>query len=190
MPHLWYATHPEVRIDGDVPIPRWGLTDTGRRRAEAMCRQPWIGQIERLISSSETKALELAAIVAAHTGLAIEVRPETDETDRSSTGFIPPDEYGPVSDEWFAEIEAPPSGWESAGAVQRRMVATLDDVLSGSENVLVAGHGGAGTLLWCALAGEPIAASRDQPGAGYYFTVDLASRTPLHAWRPIDDLGS
>ncbi len=188
MPHLWYATHPEVRIDAAVPVPRWGLTDTGRARAEAMCAQPWIASVERLISSAETKALELAAVVAAHTGLAIEVRPDTDETDRSSTGFIPQEEYGPISEQWFAEVESPSSGWEPAGAVQRRMLASLDDVLSGTENVLVCGHGGSGTLLWCALAGEPIAASRDQPGAGHYFTVDLATRTPDHAWRPIDDL--
>ena len=38
------------------------------------------------------------------------------------------------------------------------------------------------------FAGEAIAASQDQPGAGHYFTVDLATRRPLHHWRPIDHI--
>ena len=98
MAKLWYVSHPEVRIDAAVPVPRWGLTDHGRSRAEAMCAQPWIADLGRLVSSDETKALELAAIVADHRNLPIEVRASQAETDRSSTGFLPPESYGPVSD--------------------------------------------------------------------------------------------
>ena len=187
MAKLWYVSHPEVRIDGAVPVPRWGLTDHGRARAEAMCGQPWIAELDRLISSDETKALELAAVVAEHRSLPIEVRSSQAETDRSSTGFLPPEAYGPVSDAWFANPLESPDGWEAAAAVQQRVVQGLDDVLGGNRNVLVAGHGGAGTLLWCHLSGEPIAASQDQPGAGHYFTVDLSTGRPRHRWRPIDD---
>ena len=188
MARLWYVSHPEVRIDADVPVERWGLTETGRSRAVAMCAQPWIADVERIISSGETKALELAAIVAGHTGLAIEVRERTGETDRSSTGFVPPAEYGAVSEAWFATPDAHDRGWEPAAAVQRRVVDELGDALTGDRNVFVAGHGGSGTLLWCHLAGEPIAADRDQGAAGNYFTVDLAAGRPLHAWRPIDEI--
>lgn len=188
MAKLWYVSHPEVRIDGDVPVPRWGLTDHGRARAEAMCRQPWLADLDRLISSDETKALELAAIVAAHRDLPIEVRASQAETDRSSTGFLLPDAYERVSDAWFAAPQESPDGWETAAAVQDRVRRGLEDVLNGDENVMVAGHGGAGTLLWCGLSDAPIAGALDQPGAGHYFTVDLATRRPVHHWRPIDQL--
>ena len=188
MARLWYVSHPEVRIDGDVPVPRWGLTDHGRARAEAMCAQPWVADVERIVSSDETKALELAAIVAAHRGLPIEVRPATAETDRSATGFLPPAQYGPVSDRWFASPDESPEGWEPASMVQDRITRAVEDLLRGDRNVLMAGHGGAGTLLWCRLTGESIAAAHDQPGAGHYFTVDLRTRRPLHHWRPIDDI--
>lgn len=190
MATLWYVSHPEVRIDGAVPVPRWGLTDVGRARAEAMCEQPWVARIERIISSDETKALELAAIVGAHRGIPIEVRADTAETDRSATGFLPPETYGEVSDRWFASPAAHEDGWEAAADVQARMLRSLADVLAGSENVMVAGHGGAGTLLWCALAGEEIAAHHDQPGAGHYITIDLPAGPPRHTWRPIDQIES
>ncbi len=186
MAKLWYVSHPEVRIDADVPVPRWGLTDHGRARAAAMCAQPWIDGIERLVSSDETKALELAAVVAAHRGIPIEVRPSQAETDRSSTGFVEPDRYAIISDAWFADPERHDHGWEPAHDVQRRVVEGLADVLDGDADTLVAGHGGAGTLLWCHLAGRAIEASLDQPGAGHYFTVDLTTGRPLHGWRPID----
>ncbi len=186
MTRLWYVTHPEVRLDPHVPVERWGLTDVGRRRAAAMCSQPWLDEVERLVSSGETKALELAAVVAARTGLPIEVRERTGEVDRSATGFIPPDEYAAVSDAWFASPSAHDRGWEPAAAVQRRIVAALEDVMTAEQPVLVVGHGGAGTLLWCHLAGESIAATHDQASPGHYFTVDLTTGRPLHRWQPID----
>ncbi|MEM7287717.1 MAG: histidine phosphatase family protein [Actinomycetota bacterium] len=188
MAKLWYVSHPEVRIDSEVPVPRWGLTDHGRARAEAMCRQPWIAEIDRIVSSDETKALELAAVVAAARGVPIDVRASQAETDRSATGFLPPEAYGRVSDAWFASPDEAPSGWEPARVVQDRVVLGLEDVFGGDQNVMVAGHGGAGTLLWCRLSGTAIAASHDQPGAGHYFTVDLATRRPEHQWRAIDDI--
>ncbi|MEM9514234.1 MAG: histidine phosphatase family protein [Actinomycetota bacterium] len=190
MTTLWYVSHPEVRIDGDVPVPRWGLTDTGRARATAMCAQPWIHDIERIVSSDETKALELAAIVGVHRGLPVEVRPGTAETDRSSTGFVPPDEHDALAAEWFAAPESSPSGWEPAVAVQARVVAALADLLEGEAPAMIAGHGGAGTLWWCHLMGVSIDGVRDQPGAGHYFAVDMATRRPLHGWRRVDDIES
>ncbi|MEO1055353.1 MAG: histidine phosphatase family protein [Actinomycetota bacterium] len=190
MAALWYVSHPEVRIDGDVPVPRWGLTDTGRARATTMCEQPWIGDIERIVSSDETKALELAAIVGVHCGLPVEVRPETAETDRTSTGYVPREEHDALAAAWFAAPESSPSGWEPAAVVQARVVAALADLLDGDASTMIAGHGGAGTLWWCHLMGAPIEATRDQPFAGHYFTVDVTTRRPLHGWRRVDDLES
>lgn len=188
MARLFYVTHPEVRIDGAVPVRRWGLTDTGRRRATAMLDQPWVASLDRILSSDETKALELAAIVATHRDLPVTVRAALGETDRDGTGYLPKERHDEVSDAWFANPERSPDGWEAALDVQRRTLDALDDVLGGAENVMVAGHGGAGTLLWCALSGTPIAQRHDQPHPGHYVTIDLADRRPLHRWRAIDDL--
>ena len=30
-----YLSHPQVKIDANVPVPQWGLSDVGRGRAEA-----------------------------------------------------------------------------------------------------------------------------------------------------------
>lgn len=185
-----YVTHPEVVVDPDRPVPQWSLSDRGRSRAQAMLVQPWVGDVTRIVSSPETKALETAEIVAAHLGLEIEVRDASHELDRSATGFVPPDEHERLSDRCFASPHESVEGWEAAAAAQQRVADALADLLverDGAADVLVIGHGGVGTFLWCRLAGLPIARSHDQPGQGHRWSYDRAARVLLGAWRPIDD---
>ena len=39
--HALYITHPQVRIDPTVPVPEWGLSETGAQRAREASRLPW-----------------------------------------------------------------------------------------------------------------------------------------------------
>jgi hypothetical protein len=55
-----YLTHPQVQIDPDVPIPRWGLSSVGRERAARTAALPWVRSLGRVVSSDETKAIEAA----------------------------------------------------------------------------------------------------------------------------------
>ena len=55
-----YITHPQVRIDPDVPVPQWGLSETGAARARRAAALPWARQLQRIVSSDETKAIETA----------------------------------------------------------------------------------------------------------------------------------
>ncbi|HEU4841762.1 MAG TPA: histidine phosphatase family protein [Ilumatobacteraceae bacterium] len=180
-----YITHAEVVVDPAVPVPDWGLSERGRARVGAMLDQPWVGAVGRIVSSSETKALETAAIVAGHLGIPVERRDDTGEIDRSVPGFLPPDEFEVVADACFAHPDVSARGWEPAAAAQRRIVRALADLLApAGPDTAVIGHGGVGTLWFCHLAALPIARRWDQPGQGHYVTV--VDGAPLHHWRPID----
>lgn len=191
---LRYVTHPQVRVSADVPVTRWGLSDVGRRRAEAVAAQPWLAGTARLVSSAETKALETAAIVAAVTGLAIEVREAMHENDRSSTGFVPPPRFEQLADAFFAAPEISVEGWETSDAAQRRIVDAAADLVAPAApgDLLVVGHGAVGTLLLCHLLDVPISRAEDQiggdaaPGGGNVWAYDLERRVVLHRWRPAD----
>lgn len=187
---LRYVTHPEVQVDPATPVPRWGLSPAGTRRAEALRRQPWLAATRRIVSSDEVKAVQTAEILATSLGVAVEVRDGIGEHDRSSTGFVPPDRFEALADRFFAEPERSVEGWERAVDAQDRILRNLADLLGGDGggDVVVVGHGGVGTLWCCALAGRPIDRRHDQPGQGHYVTVDRATRRLLHGWRPIDDL--
>jgi broad specificity phosphatase PhoE len=193
MGFLRLATHPQVRLDADVPVPYWGLDDLGRSRAETFASQSWIGGTTRLISSAETKALETASILAVATGLLIEIRHDLHENDRSSTGFIPPDRFESYADAFFGEPNESIEGWETAVAAQARIKSATADLLEDGEgDILVVAHGAVGTLLLCDLLGVPISRSEDQiggdaaPGGGNYWTFDRSARAVLHRWRPVD----
>ncbi|WP_040493464.1 histidine phosphatase family protein [Ilumatobacter nonamiensis] len=187
---LRYITHPNVEIDADTPVPMWGLSALGRRRALAMLDQQWVGSIGRIISSSETKALETADLIAAQLGLSVEVRPESGEIDRSSTGFVEPERHELLADRFFAEPDSSMEGWERAVDAQRRIVGVMRDVVEardGRDDVAVVGHGAVGTLLMCHLVGLRISRDHDQPGQGHFWSYDRADNRLLHGWRSIDD---
>lgn len=189
MPIAYYITHPQVRIDANIPVPEWGLSDIGRARAFAMLDQPWVGPVRRIVSSAERKAVETAEILAQHLHLAVEVRERMHENDRSATGFLPPPEFEAVADRFFANPHESIRGWERAIDAQHRIVGEVDAVLAAGAagDVAFVGHGGVGTLLLLFLSGRDIGREADQPaGGGNYFAYDIGARHVIHGWRPID----
>lgn len=189
MPVLRYLTHPDVQVDPAVPVERWGLNTTGLRRAAAALEQPWMASVERIVCSDEHKAVQTAHILGSHLCIDVEVRPGIGENDRSSTGFLPPDEFERMADRFFAEPEVSVRGWERAVDAQRRIVTGLADLLEtpAADSTVVVGHGGVGTLWYCWLTGQAIDRRHDQPGQGHYFSVDVGTTaTVMHGWLPID----
>lgn len=185
-----YITHPQVRIDPDVPVPRWGLSETGAARAHQAARSDWAGQLARILSSDETKALETAAILAEPSGVAVETLEHSGENDRSATGFLVPEEFEKAANWFFANPEQSFHGWERAVDAQKRIVSAVSTVLDGhdpAKPIAFVGHGGVGTLLKCHLAGLPIARSHDQTGGGgNLFAFSLADRSLACDWRPFE----
>lgn len=187
---LRYLTHPEVEIDPAVPVPQWRLSEVGRSRVQTLADTGWLTGTTRLISSEERKAVETAEILAEPLGLPVEKHTEMGENDRSATGYVPPERFRKLADRFFAHPYQQVEGWESAADAQARIVRTFEEVLHipPEGHVLIVGHGGVGTLLFCHLAGLPISAAHDQPeGGGCYFTMALDDRRVLHPWRRIED---
>jgi broad specificity phosphatase PhoE len=185
-----YITHPQVRIDPDVPVPRWGLSEIGRQRAEKAASLDWAQKLGRIISSDETKAIETADILAEAAGLKIEVFEGLHENDRSATGFLAPPEFEAAADWFFANPTESFRGWEKAADAQARIVLAVERILSDHDPetpIAFVGHGGAGTLLRCHLAGMPISRNRDQPGGGgNLFRFTLADRSVSCDWTPME----
>ncbi len=186
-----YITHPQVKIDPDVPVPKWGLSDLGAARARQAAQRPWAAQVRRIISSDETKAIETAQFLADVAGVPVEIVDGMHENDRSATGFLPPAEFEKAADWFFANPLASFHGWERAVDAQQRIVTAVDAILSthdASQPIAFIGHGGVGTLLKCHLQGRPIGRDRDQPaGGGNLYAFSLADRRLSCDWTPIEE---
>lgn len=186
-----YITHPQVRIDPAVPVPQWGLSEVGAARVHGIQDRSWVKQLQRIVSSTETKALETAEILAKAADIGIETVEAMHENDRSATGFLTPPEFEKAADWFFANPHDSFHGWERAIDAQARIVRQVTRVLDGhdpSRPIAFVGHGGVGTLLKCHLAGEPICRSNDQPGGGgNLFAFSLADRSLTCDWTPIEN---
>ncbi len=90
---LYFITHPEVVVDARTPVERWHLSASGIERMRTFSRLPKLAGLRAIWSSTETKAIEAAGILAAVWGLGVSVSQALGENDRSATGFLPPAEF-------------------------------------------------------------------------------------------------
>lgn len=186
---LRYLTHPQIAIEPAVPVPDWGLSAEGLARIRALAKAGWLAGITRIVASGERKAVQAAEVFAEALHLEVEQRDAMGENDRSSTGFLPPQEFEAVADAFFHDPEFSVRGWERALDAQRRIVRETEAVLSqpATGDILVIGHGAVGTLLFCHYAKLPIDRAHDQPaGGGHYFSLAVEGRRVLHPWRPME----
>ncbi|MTI17848.1 histidine phosphatase family protein [Rhodobacteraceae bacterium RKSG542] len=176
MGKCYYLTHPNVEIDPAVPVPDWDLSDVGRQRMQEGLRQSWLIDVDHVISSREKKAIETGQIIAGHLGVDMEIVEGLHENDRSSTGFVPPEKFEEIANEFFARPAVSVQGWERALDAQTRIVSEIKKVFEAipqDDVVLFSGHGGVGTLLKCHLANLAISRDHDVPaGGGYWFCFD------------------
>lgn len=186
-----YLTHPQVQIDPAIPVPSWGLSEVGRARTEAIAGTGRLAATTQIVSSGERKAIETAEIIAAKLNVAVEVRQAMHENDRSATGFLIPDEFEAVANQFFAQPEISIRGWERAIDAQLRIVREVEHVLARHRpgDVLFVGHGGVGTLLYCHYCGFAIDRAHDQPaGGGSFFAFTRDERRMQHSWCRLEDL--
>ncbi|MEM5581596.1 histidine phosphatase family protein [Roseibium sp. AS2] len=172
-----YLTHPEVRIDPEVPVPDWGLSQIGRERAALAPALAFAPDIRQVISSGEAKAIETAQVFAGRRNVFHRVLHFLHENDRSATGFLPPDEFEATADAFFAAPDRSVRGWERALDAQNRIVTGIKSALRhvpDADPVLFTGHGGVGTLLMCHLMGAPVSRAHDQTRGGSWFRFDKA----------------
>src|SRR5712692_5078564 len=189
--HIRYLTHPQVKIDPAVPVPSWGLSDVGRTRTQTLANTGWPSGTTQIISSGERKAIETAEIIGGELNVTVEVREAMHENDRSATGFLPPNEFETVANQFFAHPLVSIQGWERAIDAQLRIVREVEHVLARNRagDVLFIGHGGVGTLLYCHYFGFAIDRTFDKPaGGGYFFAFTEKGRRVQHSWRRIEDL--
>lgn len=188
---LYFITHPNVVIRRDLPVPRWPLSELGKQRMRAGLRQPWVRKVTSVYCSTEQKAIDGAQILADHLSVAIHQLEALGENDRSATGFLPPDEFERVADEFFAAPATSVRGWERAVDAQSRVVRAVEEIAARDNTggaIAIVSHGAVGTLLYCHLAGEPIDRRRDQPpnGGGNFYGFTLSPSAVHSWWRAID----
>lgn len=157
---------------------------------EAFAASDEAAAIGAVYSSGEQKAKDGAAILGSRLGLSPTVKPTLHENDRSATGFLPPDEFWPVVEQFFANPETPIRGWERAIDAQRRIVSAVEEIQTIEEakgDIAIVAHGGVGALFLAHLTGTTISRALEQPhgGGGCYLTIDRQTGRLVTGWKII-----
>ena len=187
-----YLSHPQVKIDQTKPVPNWSLSKLGQKRIARLAASGALQGTRYVISSAETKAIETATPLAQALECPLIVREAMHENDRSATGFLPPGEFETVVDQFFARPNESIRGWETAKAAQARIVKEVRDCLAqyANSDLLLVGHGGVGTLLFCYLSNVPISRKFDQGigSGGCYFEFTKPLGKPITGWQSLEKL--
>ena len=184
-----FLTHADVVIDPEVPVPDWGLNETGHARHKAFAQTADLSAVTSVYASAEQKAREGAAPIAKALDLPLHTRDALGENDRSATGFLPPEEFWPVVEAFFAEPEVSTRGWETAKGAQNRILGAVKDTIAEAPagDIVIVSHGGVSNLLRCALLDHPISRAEDQPHpkGGCWFTFPRSLNAAPTDWRTI-----
>jgi len=186
-----YLSHPQVQIDPAVPVPQWGLSDVGRARTRAIANAKSLQLTTQIISSAETKAVETASIISSAMSVPITIVEATHENDRSATGYLKGEAFEHAADQFFAHPQQSYLGWERAVDAQARILRETQSILESWQagDILMVGHGGVGTLLYCHFARLPINRMADQlPGGGNYWSMTIHECQILLGWQPMEQL--
>lgn len=193
MRRIIFISHPNVVISRDVPVPQWPLSEVGRNRMKFSLQQPWISEISAVYCSSEQKAVDGAKILAEHLSLNPIPIADLGENDRSSTGFLPSEEFEKVANAFFANPESSVRGWETASNAQTRIVNAVMSIAGSDQSsgtIAIVSHGAVGTLLYCYLTDEEISRRWDQPpnNGGNFYIFQTQPKQVFSWWQPIDTI--
>lgn len=187
MQRLIFITHPEVVIDPNRAVKDWKLSELGKQRARTFANSPVLDCVTQIWCSTERKALDTAAIFARTLDVNVHTHADLGENDRSSTGFLPPDQFEAAADAFFSLPETSFRGWETAQKAQARIVGAVTQIVQSSEtgDIAIVSHGAVGTLLLCHLTRKPIDRSFDQPSQGHYWIANRQTLDVVCGWTSI-----
>jgi probable phosphoglycerate mutase len=164
--HIYLVRHGETdwnreqRLQGVVDVP---LNEAGTAQARHLAHQFAALSIACIISSPLVRASATAAICAEACGCPLRIDPRLREVDHGSWSGLTLPDIGRRFPTLVSNGQLTPAAYDSSGGerlsdVQRRVAATLADLLSRHEghSVLVVGHGIALALMCCTAGGVDV----------------------------------
>lgn len=157
-----------------------------------LAKSPVLSKVGSIYCSEEQKAIDGAGVLSKRLERSFIRIPELGENDRSSTGYLPAEQFEEMADAFFAAPDVSIRGWETARHAQERITKALDRIIESNlseEDIAIVAHGGVGALALCRLMGTEIDRRYDQPGGGgNCFCFDADTKNLVHGWKSIEAL--
>ncbi len=185
MTKVFLITHPDVVINKNQPIDEWVLSDKGLMRVEnLMNKSLWEG-VDVIYSSTEPKAKFVAEMAANKFNIPLFEKNCLIEIDRSSTGFLPYDEFMSVVEDFFKKPNESCRGWEKASVATLRISECVQNVVKENkgQSIVLVGHGAIFALLLCYIKKIQPTIDMCQYGVGFIAEVDWDQKEIISSWK-------
>lgn len=148
--------HGKTKVDKDVPISQWILSDVGIQQAQAIAQNDYFQDVDVVIVSGEGKAFETAKPLAEKLGKQIMQMPELSELDRDKGGFMDSETYEKTVQKCLSNPDISVSNWETASHALERFSKKIEDINRRFEDkkILIVGHGYTINMYFAKLLGE------------------------------------
>lgn len=145
--------HAETKIDKNIKISKWFLTERGKRDAESLSKLDSFKDIDLIITSDEAKAYQTAYPLAEKLQLEIIKDENLNELNRDQGKFLEKDEYLKTMVLCMANREQSYNKWETAISALKRFSKKVKDIDSRFSNkkILIVAHGGVINLYFAKI---------------------------------------
>lgn len=140
---FYFLRHAKTRLDKDSPISKWGLSEEGRKKAEALTASTAFDSIDVIITSDEDKAYETAKPIADRLKKEIIRVEELNELDRDKGGFLEKEEFDRTLQFALTNQNKSIHRWETAKHALERFSKKIDEINKkyNHKNILIVSHG-------------------------------------------------
>jgi broad specificity phosphatase PhoE len=161
------------------------LSDEGLLAIERLKQSDFWSNINHIYTNTEQKAIQDALLIGEKFGHTIIKKSCLNENDRSSTGFMPYDEFMRNIYTFFANPHESQLGWETAVDATDRIVSCINQIaqtVDDDDNVAIIGHGVVFGLFLCHLKNKAPDFKETQKDLGSLIHIDWTTKTINKPW--------
>lgn len=152
---FYFLRHGETRVDKNIPISKWILSETGEAQAKQLAREGIFKDIDIIFSSTEDKAHKTALPTAKSLGKEVIRLEEIVELNRDNGVFLELAEYEKTIKQCLEHPDESFNSWETASHALERLSNKISDLDKHYNNkkILVVGHGFTINMYFARLLG-------------------------------------
>lgn len=150
--YLALIRHAAVEIEPNIPAREWQLSANGRTLTRQLAPQLIPYRLNRIVTSTEPKAVETGQILADELGLSWQTAVNLHEHDRQGTPyFARHEDFVTAVSRFFTQPDKLVLGQETAVQARDRFVTAVTRLLTAypQENLAIVAHGTVITLYLC-----------------------------------------
>lgn len=152
---FYFLRHGETKVDKDVPISKWVLSETGELQAKKLAANGVFKDADLIFLSSEDKAFQTALPIAESLGIKVIKLPDIVELNRDNGVFLQAEDHEKTIKQCLENLDDSFNNWETAAHALERFEKKIDELDKQHENkkILIVGHGFTINLYFAKLLG-------------------------------------